>query len=105
STGRRDQAESFVEEVLAGVRSDQSRGNAEYAFPVLAMTCVELGRAEQFLEATKDITVVTPWLVTSRAYAAGDLEQAVELSRPLCRADSSWMQLRAAERLVDAGKR
>ena len=103
STGRNDEAAELVDAVLADVRSRRGSGIAEHAFLPLAMAAGELGRRDDFLEATSEISEVSPWLAASRAYAAGDLERALELSERLSVPDSAWIRLHAAALLVERG--
>jgi class 3 adenylate cyclase/tetratricopeptide (TPR) repeat protein len=105
SLGQRDDAARLVEEVLANVRSDNGSRNAEPAFLTLSLVSVDLGRGAQFLEATENVEVVSPWLSAARTYAAGDLERAAELFAALSVPDAAWLRLRAAEQLVSQGRR
>jgi class 3 adenylate cyclase len=97
---RRDaEAAELVDEVLADIRTRKRSGLAEHAFLVLAMAAGELGRNEEFLDATSEIEQVTPWLASARAYAADDIVRAIVLSESLSVPDSEWIRLRAAARL------
>jgi class 3 adenylate cyclase/tetratricopeptide (TPR) repeat protein len=105
SLGQRDEAARLVDEVLANVRSDNGSRSGETAFLTLSLASVELGRGAEFLEATENVEVVTPWLSAGRAYAAGDVERAAELFAALSVPDAAWLRLRWAEQLVSQGRR
>jgi class 3 adenylate cyclase/tetratricopeptide (TPR) repeat protein len=103
SAGRHHEAAGLVDAVLADMRSRKGSGLAEHAFLVLAMAAGELGRHTDFLDATSEISGVTPWLAAGRAYAAGDVDGTLELSERLSVPDSAWIRLRAAALLVEHG--
>jgi tetratricopeptide (TPR) repeat protein len=105
ATGRRSDAVSSVDELLALLRSRRS-SFLGYWTSALAVVLTALGRPGELEAVVENATISTRWLDAARAYAAGAFEEAADLYAEIGAVpDEAFARLRAAEALVDAGRR
>ena len=72
----------------------------------LAIVLHDLGRGAELIELVAQVTPPTPWLQAATAVAGGDFEQAAELYGEIgSLPDEAFARLRAAERLLQTGRR
>jgi class 3 adenylate cyclase/tetratricopeptide (TPR) repeat protein len=103
--GRRREASVLVDQAVEVLEPHTTSGNTDPQFVPFAFAAVDLGRAADFLEATANISFSSPWLVAARAYAGGDLEEAVGLVSRLSVPDEALVRLRIAQDLIAEGRR
>jgi hypothetical protein len=102
--GRRPDAATFVDELLELLRSSRSSWVSYWSIP-LAIVLVELGRPGD-LEPIAEAAVATRWLDAAQAYAAGSFEEAADILGDIGSApEEAFARLRAAEALIQAGRR
>jgi tetratricopeptide (TPR) repeat protein len=72
----------------------------------LATVLTALGRSSDMAAVAENATVSIRWLDGARAYAAGAFEEAADVYAEIgSLPDEAYARLRAAEALVDAGRR
>jgi tetratricopeptide (TPR) repeat protein len=103
--GRRREASELVDRAVEILKPHVTSGNTDPHFVPFAIAAVDLGRGDDFLDATANIRYSTPWLVAARTYAGGDLERAAALVSRLSAPDAAEIRLRAAQELVSEGRR
>jgi hypothetical protein len=105
ATGRRADAVPLVEELLERLRSSRSSFVSYSAMP-LAVVLAGLGRSNELEVVAQNATMSTRWLDAARAYAAGAFEEAADIFGGMgAIPDESYVRLRGAEALVNAGWR
>jgi tetratricopeptide (TPR) repeat protein len=103
--GLRAEAVSLVDELLALLPSRRS-GFVSYWASTLAVVLTALGRRDEVEPVIESATISTRWLDAARAYAAGAFEEAANVYAEIgALSDEAFARLRAAEALVDAGRR
>jgi tetratricopeptide (TPR) repeat protein len=91
-------------ELLTRLREDPWTLNVDW-LPDLAVVLEHLGRGDQLLEVAARAKLRTPWLEGATAFASGDPERAAEVyARIGARPEEAFARLRAAERLLAAGR-
>ena len=103
--GRRDEADAFAGELVAlGPRIVPSLAAAGPGVLELAWLAVELGRGSEVLALLGGAPEV-PWVLAARSAASGDWERAAGVLDEIeCPPAQAYARLRAAQRLVAAGK-
>ena len=104
--GRAEQASAQASELLAELAE-------RYAMPTnpdwsgqLAIVLQALGRGDEIVELASTVAMPTPWLQAATAMAAGHFEHAADRYAEMgSRPDEAYARLRAAEQLLDAGRR
>ena len=103
--GRRAEAVDVVDELLALLPSRRS-GFVSHWTITLAVVLTALGRPGELAALVEKATVSTRWLDAARAYGAGEFVEAADIHAEIgARSDEAFARLRAAEALVDAGRR
>jgi tetratricopeptide (TPR) repeat protein len=73
--------------------------------PDLAVTAVDLGRADAFCRAIGTLKKQTPWVAAARSFAEGDFASAAAIYTEIgSRPDAAYAHLRAARALVEQGR-
>ncbi|HEU0247629.1 MAG TPA: AAA family ATPase [Gaiellaceae bacterium] len=104
--GRADDASSHVDRLLAEIGTDGVHDLAGFWALQLAIVMVGLGRGPEFLESAGVLGAPTPWLDAAKLWAEGEFERAGDLLGEMgSLPDEALARLRAAERLVAAGRR
>jgi tetratricopeptide (TPR) repeat protein len=105
ATSRRSDAVPFVDELLALFRSSRS-GFVSYWVIPLAVALTALGRPGDLRAVVENAAISTRWLDAACAYTAGGLEEAADLHAEIgSLPDEAYARLRAAEALIEAGRR
>jgi class 3 adenylate cyclase/tetratricopeptide (TPR) repeat protein len=109
STTEPRRADELAEEVLSEWRASDfsiSGSDSEWVSD-LVVALPALGRQEEFLESVSHAEKVsTPWRKAAAAYASGDFSRAAEVYAGIgARPEEAYARLRAAESLVDDGRR
>ena len=103
--GRRAEAVDVVDELLALLPSRRS-GFVSHWTITLAVVLTALGRPGELAALVESATLSTRWLDAARAYVAGEFVEAADIHAEIgARSDEAFARLRAAEALVDAGRR
>jgi hypothetical protein len=106
SAGNKKRAGETVDEALAGLRELQQLGFAAVFSHALAWVAWMLGRGAEVLDVLRRDPSESPWLQAGRAVAAGDLRGAADIFGGFSGgAYEAFYRLRAAEQLVDEGRR
>jgi class 3 adenylate cyclase/tetratricopeptide (TPR) repeat protein len=104
ASGSLEEADRQASELLTGLREDPWTISVEW-LPDLAIVLEQLGRGDQLLEVATRAKLRTPWLEAASAFACGDPEGAAAIyARIGARPDEAFARLRAAERLLAAGR-
>jgi class 3 adenylate cyclase/tetratricopeptide (TPR) repeat protein len=77
--GERQRAAELLDESLEFIRGLGDLGWVVIELHSLAWVAHKLGRGEELLAAVEDERLQTPWLLASRAVAAGDFERAADI--------------------------
>jgi class 3 adenylate cyclase/tetratricopeptide (TPR) repeat protein len=103
--GLRAEAVPFVDELLALLPSRRSSFVSHWTIP-LAVVLTALGRPTELETLVENATISTRWLDAARAYVAGAFVEAADVHAEIgAVSDEAFARLRAAEALVDAGRR
>ncbi|HEU5263510.1 MAG TPA: hypothetical protein VFU34_02660, partial [Gaiellaceae bacterium] len=104
--GRREDAASQVDALLAELE-DENLADVNFWAPHLAAAMDALGRGREFLERVPSLgRTATPWLEAATCWARGEFERAADLFGEIgTHPDEALARLRAAEKLVRAGRR
>jgi class 3 adenylate cyclase/tetratricopeptide (TPR) repeat protein len=103
--GRTEEAASEVDALLAEVGVEEVRDVTFWA-PHLAAAMDALGRGQEFLERAPGLGTATPWLEAASCWVRGEFERAADLFGEIgSLPDEALARLRAAEKLVAAGRR
>ena len=103
--GRTEDAASEVDALLAEVGVEDVRDVTFWA-PHLAAAMDALGRGQEFLERAPGLGTATPWLEAASCWVRGEFERAADLFGEIgSLPDEALARLRAAEKLVAAGRR
>ena len=101
--GEREEAAAQVEDVLRRWRERDALSNWLWA-PKLAATLLELGRADEFVQAARRASS-NAWMGAALALAREDFQSAADRYAEIgSLPDEAYARLRAAERLVGEGK-
>ena len=105
ATGDRAETVPLIEELLERLRSSRSSFVSFWAMP-LAVVLTGLGRPGELEAVAQNAIMSNRWLDAARAYAAGAFEEAVHILADMgAIPDEAFVRVRAAEALVDAGRR
>jgi tetratricopeptide (TPR) repeat protein len=105
ATGRGADAVPLVDELLERLRSSRSSLVSYWAMP-FAVVLTALGRPSELETVAQNATISHRWLDAARAYAARAFEEAADILADMgAIPDEAFVRLRAAEALVDAGRR
>jgi hypothetical protein len=105
AAGRRSDAVASVDELLALLRSSRT-SFVSYWSCALAAVLTALGRSSELEAIVENATISTRWLDAARAYAAGPFEEAADVYAEIgSLPDEAYARLRAAEALIEAGRR
>jgi len=106
AAGRPDDASSQVDTLLAEVGTEGVHDLAGFWALHLAVVMDALGRGREFLERAPTLGASTPWLEAATLWAEGELERAADLLGEMgSLPDEALARLRAADKLVAAGRR
>jgi len=107
AAGRLDEAEAFASELLASAAEDRRNVSHEWRWLLhLAVVLERLGRGHEALATAERFPDTTPWLEVVRAVARADFAEAAEVLAVMNHSpEEAHARLRAAERLVAAGRR
>jgi hypothetical protein len=104
ASGSVEAADRQASELLTRVREDPWTLSVDW-LPDLAVVLEQLGRGDRLLEVAARARLRTPWLEAATAFARGDPEGAAEVYARLgARPEEAFARLRAAERLLAAGR-
>jgi class 3 adenylate cyclase len=105
ATGRRSDAVSLAEELLALLGASRTSFVSDWS-AALAIVLTALGRSSDMEGVVENATISTRWLDAARAYAAGAFAEAADVYAEIGAVpDEAYARVRAAEALVDAGRR
>ncbi len=106
SVGNEARAGETLDEALAGLRELHRLGFAVIELPWQAWVAVTLGRAPDLVEVIESEPFRSPWLRASLAAASLDFRAAADLFEGMgIVSHEAFFRLRAAEQLVDEGRR
>jgi len=106
SVGNESRAGQTLAEAVAGLRELHRLGFAVIDLPLQAWVAVTLGRASDLVEAVEPEPFKTPWLRAALTVASGDFRAAADLLGDMgVVTHEAFFRLRAAEQLVDEGRR
>ncbi|HEY8777270.1 MAG TPA: AAA family ATPase [Gaiellaceae bacterium] len=106
SVGNRSRAGETLGETVAGLADLPRLGFAVIEFPLHAWVAEALGRASDLVEVIEGEPWKSPWLRSALAVASGDFIAAADILGGMgIVSHESFFRLRAAERLVDEGRR
>ncbi len=98
--GDQPAADELLTELLRDHQVDMSW------FSRLPLLLSELGRGEEFLAATEQASLMTPWLEAGRAVGEGDFARAAAIYAEIgARELEAWARLLATESLIAEGRR
>ena len=104
--GRLTDASFQVDTLLADVGTEGVEDFAGFWAPHLAVVMDALGRGNEFLERAPTLGASTPWLEAATLWAQGEHERAADLLGEMgSLPDEALARLRAADKLVAAGRR
>jgi hypothetical protein len=104
SSGSVEAADRQVSELLTRLHEDPWTLNVDWLSD-LAVVLEQRGRGDQLLEVAARARLRTPWLEATMAFASGNPERAAAVyARIGARPDEAFARLRAAERLLAAGR-
>ena len=102
---QREQAGALADELLERLPSKQSALRSQWT-PPLAYVLSGLDRTADFEKVATSALISTRWLEAASAFAAGRFEEAASVLAEMgAVADEALLRLRAAEALVEAGRR
>jgi class 3 adenylate cyclase/tetratricopeptide (TPR) repeat protein len=105
AVGRRSDAVAFVDELVDRLRPARSTVASYWAI-AFAVALAQLDRSDELRFLSDLARISTPWLDAARAYGSGELEKAAAVLGEIGAApDDAFVRLRAAEALVQAGRR
>jgi class 3 adenylate cyclase/tetratricopeptide (TPR) repeat protein len=105
AAGRRSDATRLFDELVALLRSGKT-GFLSYWMTPFAVAAVELGRQSDLETLIANARMATRWADAAAAYSAGAFEEAAEIYGDIgVLPDEAHARLRAAEALVEAGRR
>jgi class 3 adenylate cyclase/tetratricopeptide (TPR) repeat protein len=105
ATGRRAEAVPLVDELLGRLQSSRTSLVSYWAMP-LAVVLTALGRPSEMEAIAQNATISIRWLDAARAYAAGAFEESADILADIgAIPDEAFVRLRAAEALIEAGRR
>jgi len=100
AAGDQPAADELLAELLRDHRVEESW------FSRLPLLLSELDRGDEFLTATEESSLATPWLEAGRAVGEGDFARAAEIyAETGARELEAWARLLAAESLIADGRR
>jgi hypothetical protein len=106
SVGNQSRAGKTLAEAVAGLRELHRLGFAVIHLPLQAWVAVTLGRASDLVEVIEPEPFKSPWLRAALAAASRDFLAAADLLGGMgIDSDEAFFRLRAAEQLVDEGRR
>jgi tetratricopeptide (TPR) repeat protein len=102
---RRAEAVRAANELLALLAEHRTPWLGYWTLPLTAVVSA-LGRSDELAPVFDSATLSTRWLEAARAYAGGTFEEAADVCADMgAVADEAFIRLRAAEALVQAGRR
>jgi class 3 adenylate cyclase/tetratricopeptide (TPR) repeat protein len=105
AAGRREDAGSQVDALLGDLEAYDVTDVTFWA-PYVAAAMDVLGRGPEFLERAPSLGTATPWLEAATFWVRGEFERSADLFSEIgSLPDEALARLRAAERLVAAGRR
>ena len=103
--GRRAEAEPLVDELLERLQASRSSTLSYWIVP-FAVVLTKVNRAGELETLARNATISTRWLDAARAYATGKFEEAAAIHADIGSIpEEAFARLRAAEALVEAGRR
>ena len=103
--GKREDAEPLVDELLERLRASRSSTLSYWVVP-FAVVLTALGRTGELDALARSATISTRWLDAAQAYGAGRFEEAAAIHADIgCVPEEAFARLRAAEVLIEAGRR
>jgi len=106
SAGKTALAEELLDEALVTFRSMRGFGFAIVESPLLGWIAATAGKGDEFLDAVAHESRDSPWLRAARATASYDFSAAARIFGQIgMPPHDAFFRLRAAERLVDEGRR
>jgi class 3 adenylate cyclase len=106
SVGNDARAGQTLDEALAGLRGLHRLGFAVIDLPWQAWVAVTLGRESDLVQVVEPEPFKSPWLRASLAVASRDFRAAADLFEGMgIVSDEAFFRLRAAEQLVEKGRR
>jgi class 3 adenylate cyclase/tetratricopeptide (TPR) repeat protein len=103
--GQREEAGALADELLERLPSKQSALRSHWT-PPLAYVLSGLDRTADFEKVATSALISTRWLEAASAFVAGRFEEAASVLAEMgAVADEALLRLRAAEALVEAGRR
>ncbi|HEU0247630.1 MAG TPA: adenylate/guanylate cyclase domain-containing protein [Gaiellaceae bacterium] len=103
--GRLEDASTQVDALLAELE-DENLADVNFWAPYLAAAMDALGRGQEFLERAPGLGTATPWLEAASCWVRGEFGRAADLFGEIgSLPDEALARLRAAEKLVAAGRR
>jgi class 3 adenylate cyclase/tetratricopeptide (TPR) repeat protein len=105
TVGQREEAVELIDELLERLLSKMSALRSHWTVPA-TIILTTVGRAEDVSRISAGASISTGWLEASLAYSAGDFDVAGGILGDMgAVTDEAFLRLRAAEALVDAGRR
>jgi hypothetical protein len=106
SVGNDARVDDVFSECFEGLKKTDRFGFAAIELHHVAWVARALGREAEVLELIEGESFKSPWLVTARAVAVGDLLRAADLLQEMCSVtDESFYRMHAAAQLVGEGRR
>jgi tetratricopeptide (TPR) repeat protein len=106
AVGNEKRAGQTLDEALDSLRELSRLGFAVIELPLLAWVAVTLGRESELVEAVDREPFRSPWLRAGLAVSSGDFRAAADLLGEMgIVTHEAFFRLRAAEQLVDEGRR
>jgi predicted ATPase/class 3 adenylate cyclase len=103
--GQREEAGALADELLERLPSKQSALRSHWT-PPLAYVLTGVDRTADFEKVATSALISTRWLEAASAFAAGRFDEAASVLAEIgAVADEALLRLRAAEALVEAGRR
>jgi class 3 adenylate cyclase/tetratricopeptide (TPR) repeat protein len=104
-TGKREEAMALVDELLERLPSKESALRSHWTLP-LAFILTAVGRTDDFDRVHASAPISTRWLEAASAFAHGRFDEAAGVLAEIgAVAEEALLRLRAAEALVEAGRR
>ena len=104
-TGKREEAVALVDELLERMPSKESALRSHWTLP-LAFVLTAVGRTDDLDRVLSSAPISTRWLEAASAFAHGRFDEAAGILAEIgAVADEALLRLRAAEALVEAGRR
>jgi hypothetical protein len=106
SAGNNARAGETLAEAVAGLRELHRLGFAVIELPLQAWVAVTLGRSSELVEVIEREPYKSPWLHAALAVGSGDFLGAADIIGGMgIVTHEAFFRLRAAEQLVDEGRR